>query len=153
MKPDCLLDRDLTLLHYGEAPDGMTPQAAAAHLATCDACRKRSTLLAADLARIPAASDPDPVVATRIAARVNERLNRHRDRRWLPALGGAAAATLALVIALATWSPQTGTEPVPSPATASLATNSLEEDLPDLDFLEDLELIEELDLLRQIEGV
>jgi anti-sigma factor RsiW len=153
MKPECLNERDLILLHYGETPDETTPQAAVAHLATCAACQARSARLAADLARLPAAADPDPVVATRIAARVNERLNRRRTRRWLPALGGATMATLALIIALAVWSPQTGIEQVPSAPVSSVAALSPEEDLPDIDFLEDLELLKELDLLRQIEGV
>ena len=153
MKPDCLNERDLILLHYGEAPDRTTPEAAAAHLAACDACRRRCAQLAAELARIPAAIDPDPAVAIRIAARVNERLNRRPARHWLPALGGAAAAASALVLALALWSPQTGIENTQPPAPVSIAALNPEEDMPDIDFLEDLELIEELELLRQLEGV
>ncbi|MCM2266097.1 MAG: hypothetical protein NDI73_12995, partial [Desulfuromonadales bacterium] len=103
MKPDCLNERDLTLLHYGEVPDGITPDAASAHLTACAACRARREQLATDLARIPKVPDPDPVVATRIVARVNERL--HAKRRWLPTAGAAVAGAIALTLAVVVWMP------------------------------------------------
>lgn len=153
MKPDCLSERDLILLHYGESPDGATVSAATAHLAGCPGCRDRQQRLAADLARIPALADPDPAVATRIAARVNEQLDRRPARRWLPILGGAAVAAAALVLTLVAQAPRPGMEQAAQPTAAPVVTLALEEELPDLDFLEELELIEELELLRQIEGV
>ena len=149
MKPDCLNERDLILLYYGEAPDGITPKAAATHLAACAACRRRSDQLADDLAGIPVPSDPDPVVATRIAARVGERLGR--KPRWLPLAGTAAASAIALAMAVIVWMPATSPQsPAPNPQV--VASLSLEEEVPDLDFLEDLELIRNLELLQQIEG-
>ncbi|NJC88984.1 MAG: hypothetical protein FIB02_10735 [Desulfuromonas sp.] len=153
MKPDCLNERDLILLHYGECPDGATPAAAADHLAACAACRARQEQLALELARIPAAVDPEPAVATRIAARVNERLGRRSALRWLPVLGGAAVAAAALIITFAVRSPQPELVQIQPPTTANSTAMNLEEDLPDIDFLEDLDVIEALELLRQIEGV
>jgi hypothetical protein len=151
MNRDCLSERDLILLHYGEPPERTTPAAASVHLAACPDCRGRQERLAADLGRIPGI-DPDPAAATRIAARVTERLH-HRRRRWLPVAGAAVAATAALVITLTLRSPQTGSEQIALPATPSLTTLILEEEMPDLDFLENLELIEDIELLQQIEGV
>jgi hypothetical protein len=153
MKPDCLIDRDLILLHYGEAPDGTTPAAAAVHLAACGVCRARSQQLATDLSRIPAPTDPGPAVATRIAARVNERLKRRY--RWLPLAGAAAASAMALAMSLVVFLPTGNQTPSPQPLAFSpqvVATLGLEEVMPDIDFLEDLELIRNLELLQQIEG-
>ena len=159
MKPDCLPDRDLILLHYGEAPDGTAPEAAAAHLAACAACRTRSQRLADDLAHIPAAADPDPAVATRIAARVNERLNR--SRRWLPLAGAATASAIAFAMALVVWMPTTSPQPpAPGSQLASLEQQFVGPPRPairqatlDLDLLEQLDLLEELETLQAIEGV
>jgi len=166
MKPDCLNERDLTLLHYGEIPDGITPEAAAAHLAACTACRTRREQLAADLARIPAVPDPDPVVATRIAARVNERLGQ--KRRWLPVAGAATAGAIALAMALIVWVP--GNQP-PATSNQQLVTSNqqpvvgseqlfvgpprplIHQATLDLDLLDKLDLLEELETLRAIEGV
>lgn len=153
MNPDCLHDRDLTLLHYGEAPDRTTPAAAADHLATCPACQARRARLAADLARIPAPAEPDPVVTTRIVARVNEQLGARHGRLRLPVAGGAAVAVLALVVTFATWPWRAGVEMPGQPQTPTAAVLDLEEAMPDIDFLEELELISDLELLRQIEGV
>jgi len=150
MNPDCLTERDLILQHYGEAaahPD------AAAHLAACAGCRTRADRLAADLARIPAHADPDPAVATRIAARVGERLQQRRGRRTIPLLGGMAAALLAVVVTYTTWSTQPAVELLNRPAVQPMATLDLDEAVPDIEFLEDLELISNLELLKKIEGV
>ena len=159
MNPNCLNERDLILLHYGESPEQTTPAAAAAHLAACPACQARSVRLAADLARIPAATDPDPAVATRIAARVTERLNRRH--RWLPAAGAAVAGAIALTLAVVVWLPSHQ-----SPATNSQSpVASIEQPFVgpprpvirqatlDLDLLDQLDLLEELDTLQAIEGV
>lgn len=153
MKPDCLNERDLILLHYGEPPEGLTSSAATAHLASCPGCRERRDRLMADLARIPAIPDPDPVVATRIAARVNERLQGGPARRWLPLMGGAAVAAAALVITFTALSPQKDIESTAPPVAPAMVAIDIEEEMPDIEFLEELELIEELEFLRQIEGV
>lgn len=153
MKPDCLHERDLILLHYGEDPEGTALSAATAHLAGCPGCRDRQQRLAADLAGIPAIPDPDPTAAARIIARVSERLARRRQRRWLPVLGGAAVAAAALVLTFVVQPPRQGMEQAAQPTAAPIVTLALEEEMPDLEFLEELELIEELELLRQIEGV
>jgi len=154
MKPDCLNEPDLILLHYGEAPDGTTPEAAAAHLAACGSCRLRSTQLAAELARIPAATDADPAAATRIAARVSERLDRRF--RWLPLAGAATASAIALAMAIVVFLPGNQSPALsPQPLAASpllIASLDLEDEMPDIDFLEDLELIRNLELLQQLEG-
>ena len=163
MKPDCLIDRDLILLHYGEAPDGTTPAAAAAHLAACDTCRTRSQQLAADLARIPAPTDPDPAVATRIAARVNERLGR--KPHWLPLAGAATASAIALAMAVIVWlpgnqPPATGPERpaiAGQPQVASIDQTFVGPPRPvirqatlDLDLLDKLEMLEELEILEEL---
>ncbi|TLM64490.1 MAG: hypothetical protein FDZ69_11785 [Deltaproteobacteria bacterium] len=155
MKPDCLSERDLILLHYGEAPDRITPEAAADHLASCDRCRSKRDRLAADLRRIPAMADPDPVVATRIAARVSERLAQ-RPRRW-PLVGAAAAGAVALAMAVAVWLP--GAPPATTvnrpPAAAGEAPFVGPPQPPtlDLELLERLDLLEEFETLRALEGV
>lgn len=153
MNPDCLHDRDLTLLHYGEAPDRTTPAAAAAHLAACPACQARRARLAADLARIPAPAEPHPVVTTRIVTRVNERLVARHSRLGLPVAGGAAVAVLALVVTFATWPWRAGVEIPGQPEAPTASVLTLDEDMPEIDFLEELELIRDLEFLRQIEGV
>ena len=159
MNPNCLHESDLTLLHYGEAPEQTTPAAAAAHLAACPDCQARRTRLAADLARIPLAADPDPAVATRIAARVTERLNR--KPRWLPAAGAAVAGTIALAMAVIVWLPG-NRQPATShqPPVASIEQPFVGPPRPvirqatlDLDLLDQLDLLEELDTLQAIEGV
>jgi len=159
MNPTCLNERDLILLHYGETPEQTTPAAAAAHLAACPACQARRARLAADLARIPAATDPDPAVATRIAARVTERLNRRH--RWLPAAGAAVAGAIALTLAVVVWLPShqspvtTRQPPVASSEQPFVGPPQpvIRQATLDLDLLDQLDLLEELDTLQAIEGV
>lgn len=166
MKPECLNERDLILLHYGETPDGTTPAAAAAHLAACTDCRSHQERLAADLAYIPVVADPDPVVGARVAARVNERLNRKHS--WLPVAGAAVAGAMALTMAIVVWMPgnqQPATDNQQLVASNQQPVVSSEQQFVgppqpvihqaalDLDLLEQLDLLEELETLQAIEGV
>jgi len=61
-------------------------------------------------------------------------------------------AALALVITFS-YNPQPEPLQVTLSSPAATTPMSLEEDMPDIDFLEDIELLKELDLLAQIEGV
>lgn len=166
MNRDCLNEQDLILLHYGELPEGVAPAEATAHLAACASCRTRREQLAADLARIPALADPDPMVATRIAARVNERLRQ--KRRWLPMAGAVTAGAVTLAMAVLIWSPDNrqadiANQPLltssqqPANSTEQLFIGpprpELRQATLDLDLLEQLDLLEELETLRDIEGV
>ena len=166
MNRECLNEHDLILLHYGESPEGITLNAATAHLADCVSCRTRRERLAAELAHIPTIADPDPAVATRITARVNARLQQ--KRRWLPVAGAATAGAIALAMAVVVWSPDQrnpalGNQPVvtssPQPATSSEQLfvgpprPALRQANLDLDLLDQLDLLEELETLRDIEGV
>lgn len=158
MNANCLNERDLILLHYGETPDGTTCAAATAHLSGCPACRMRLEQLATELNRIPTVpADPDPVAATRVAARVNERLQQRH--RWLPVAGAAAAGVVAMAMAVMVFLP--ANQPLaPSPQIASSEQLFVGPPRPvirqatlDLDLLEQLELLEEFETLRDIEGV
>ena len=165
MKPShCLSEQDLTLLHYGESPEDLTSEAAQQHLTACANCRDRQTRLARDLNRLPA-FDPDlaPQNATRLAAKVVERLPRRRS--LLPALASTFSAA-AIVFAISIWTPETPVThnaPVLPQVTAE-QTPTPEVDLnpqvttertptPDLDLLENLELLRELDTLSDLAGV
>lgn len=70
----------------------------------------------------PRPASPQERVAFR--AELDRRIERGRSRPWLPALGGVAAAGLALALVLG----QTGSAPAPAPG-ASLADTSPEEAL------------------------
>jgi hypothetical protein len=145
---DCLTEQELTLHYYGELDASRSR-----HLVDCQQCTKQLEALTAELAGLPKPDcTADALAGVRMAARVTEQLTNRRRRRWLPALGAGAVAALALVI---TFSYNLQPEPVQvtlsSPAAAT--PMSLEEDMPDIDFLEDIELLKELDLLAQIEGV
>ena len=145
----CLNEPDLILHYYGELAANHEQ---ARHLADCRQCAERLAALRHDLSKLPRLNhEPDAVAATRMAARVSERLATRRSN-WLPALGASTVAALALLITIATWSPtdQRQTMQVEAP---ELVTLSLDEDLPEIDFLEDLEVLQELELLSQIEGV
>ena len=169
MKPShCLSEQDLTLLHYGETPTTLTVEAAQQHLTACADCRDRQTRLARDLNRLPA-FDPDlaPHNATRLAAKVVERLPRRRS--LLPAMAGAISAA-AIVFAISIWTPgppviqnsaggpQVTTGQAP-PADIDMNDSTLpqvtteQSPSPDLDLLENLELLRELDTLSDLAGV
>lgn len=147
----CLKDQDLILYHYG---DTQAPRTAAEHLAACPACEQRLKALREDLARVPRMEPViDSMAQTRMAARVTEQLGNRRRKAWLPAFGATAVAAFALVIML-TQTPQQPDAPQITQVVSSPANGfSLEESMPDIDFLEDLELLQELELLTQIEGV
>lgn len=148
---NCLGDQDLTLHYYGEIPPS-APELQ--HFNDCRSCQERFAALRQDLDALPNLSQvADPAAGTRMAARVSERLARRRIV-WLPVVGGAAVAAVALVVTLSIWPSQPDLQPQPQPVqTAANNTVSLEESMPDIDFLNDIELLKELELLRQIEGV
>ena len=145
---DCLTEQELTLHYYGELNE-----ARRLHPADCKHCAQRLLALTTQLAELPNPDcTPDALAGVRMAARIGERLATRRRKRWLSALGAGAAATLALVLTFALV-PQPELQQVtlspPDPATLT----GLEEDMPDIEFLDDIELLKELDLLAQIEGV
>jgi hypothetical protein len=147
-RKDCLTEQELTLHYYGELDDSR-----ARHLAGCQHCTERRTVLTVELSALPTQDcTPDDLAGGRMAARVTEKLAARRRKNWLPALGVGAAAAIALTLTFSR-APQPELQQVSlsSPATATLT--GLEEDLPDIDFLDDIELLKELDLLAQIEGV
>ena len=146
----CLSNQELVLHYYGELP---ADSEQIRHLSGCPHCAERFASLEADLARLPDLTfEPDHAAGTRMAARLRERLQRRRNR-WLPVMGAATAATLALVVATIIWSP--GNEPVQTVKVTNQvqAQLNLDDDLPDIDFLDDLDLLQNLDVLSQIEGV
>ena len=86
-----------------------------------------------------------------MATRVSEQLKRPH-KKWLPAIGTTAIASVALALAITLWSPQQELLQTSSITSGPLADN-LDGEMSDIDFLEDLELLKELELLSQIEGV
>jgi len=145
---ECLTEQELTLHYYDELDDNRCR-----HLADCQHCAERLGALTAELARLPKPDcTPDALAGVRMSARVKETLMTRRRRRWLPALGAGAVAALALVITF-TSKPQPEPVQVTLSSPAMVTSMSLEEDMPDIDFLEDIELLKELELLSQIEGV
>lgn len=146
----CLSEQDLVLHYYRELPE---TGERVRHLNACTSCAERFAALANDLAKLPdMPCVPDHAAGTRMAARVGERL-RGRRSGWLPALGASAVAAIALLVSLALWTqqePQVQTARLDTPAPAIV---SLNEDMPDIEFLEDLDVLRELELLRQLEGV
>lgn len=149
----CLSEQELILYHYGE-PRADQAQGHA-HLAACPRCAQRMAALQHDLARLPQlVGETDPAAATRLAARVMERLPQRR-RSWRPAIAAAAVAACALSVTLALWP----TDPQPQPQHTALTTPRnttallVDEEMPEVDFLEELELLRELELLSQVEGV
>ncbi len=149
-KTHCFSDQDLTLYYYGEHDE---PDACKKHLDNCPECAGRYAAFSAELAQLPGLDCRiDDHAGTRMAAKVSERLQQPRRRSWLPALGLATAATLALVITL-TGSPQPDVKQLAPVQTEAFATLDIAEDMPDIEFLEDLELLKELEILAQLEGV
>lgn len=148
--PACLSEQNLTLHYYGEID---TSALELEHLRSCRRCQERFTALQQELEALPVMDfAADASAGTRMAARVSEKL-KQRKTSWLPILGGAAAAASALVVTLVIWPAQPDAPLNAQPVQTASHTLSLENDMPDIDFLNDLELLKELDLLRQIEGV
>lgn len=147
-KIQCLSEPDLTLHYYGELHITSEQRQ---HLADCLLCKRRFSAVKHDLIKLPhLPHEPDSAAGTRMAARISEQL-RGRRRRWMPAFGAAALATCALLITITTWSPQQ--KWVKTTQLKPATPFSLNEEMPDIDFLEDLEFLQELELLSQIEGV
>lgn len=146
---DCLNEQDLILHYYDELPASSVQ---ARHVSECSLCTERLTALSDDLSLLPKLTyEHQDVAGTRMAARVNEQLSRRLN--WLPALGATTVATLTLVITVALWTPQAVVERPIQPITSSPTVLSLNEEMPEIDFLEDLELLQELEMLSQLEGV
>ena len=147
---NCLSSQDLVLHYYGELPANCGQ---VLHLADCPHCAERFAALGRDLSGLPSlACEPDFAAGTRMAARISERLQGRRHR-WLPVMGAATVAALALVATLISWSPRSSpvqTVQLMTPPQAQLSPN---DDLPDIDFLDNLDLLQNLDVLSQIEGV
>ncbi len=149
-KTNCLSEQDLILYYYAELPD---QELQTRHITNCPLCTENLAALRQDLAHLPELThEADPFAESRMAARINERLHDRR-RSWLPALGASAVAAFALVATVVLWPPQTQLEKPVRFATPSIATIDINDDMPDIDFLEDFELLKELELLSQIEGV
>ena len=145
----CLSEQDLVLHYYQEFSE---TSAESLHLANCPECEKRLTALSREMAALPDLPEViDPHAEIRMAARVSEQLKRPR-KKWLPAIGTTAIASVALALAVTLWSPQQELLQTSSITSEPLADN-LDGEMSDIDFLEDLELLKELELLSQIEGV
>ena len=76
-----------------------------------------------------------------------------KRRLLLKSLGASAVAALALVVTISIWTPQTKLVQTVQLTNSPFTTMNLNEDMPDIDFLDELELLQELELLSQIEGV
>jgi len=146
---ECLSEQDLTLHFYGELPaDGDQVR----HLVHCPHCTNRFAVLSEDLEHFPKLTlDPDYAAGTRMAARVSERLKAPR-RKWLPAIAASTVATIALAVTIYNWEQKQEIQTVQL-TTPALSAMTLNEDMPDIEFLDDLEVLKDLELLRQIEGV
>jgi hypothetical protein len=145
---DCLTEQDLTLHYYGELDENRRQ-----HLAGCQRCTERLAVLTTELAGLPDPDcTPDALAGARMAARVGEQLAARRRKFWPPALGIGAAAALALTLTFS-HTPQPEMQQMTLSLPAAAIPGGLEEDMPDIEFLDDIELLKELDLLAQIEGV
>ena len=145
---NCLNEQDLILLYYEELPAAGKE---VLHLANCLVCRQRLQALSDDLSDLPMMTqEVDSHAGTRMAARVTEQLKRPRWK-WLPVIGTSAVAALAIVLTISFWNPQQELHQTAS--NGSQLTTDLDEEMPDIDFLDDLEILKELELLSQIEGV
>lgn len=147
---DCLRNQELILAFYEEPScDNVQRQ----HLANCPLCAKRMLALRADLARLPDLGyEPDRFANTRMAAVVAEKIRQPKRSKWLPAIGIATSATVALVMTFL-FLPQPQVDQFAQTGPASNPNLAIEESMPDIDFLEDLEILQDLELLAQIEGV
>jgi predicted anti-sigma-YlaC factor YlaD len=148
--PDCLSEQDLTLHFYGELPaDGDQVR----HLADCPQCTSRFAALADDLEQFPNLDlKPDYAAGTRMAASVAERLRSRRRKSRFRALAVSTVVTVALAITIYSWEHRQEVQTVQL-TTPALSSMTLNEDMPDIEFLDDLEVLNNLELLRQIEGV
>lgn len=145
---DCLTTQELTLHFYGEL-DAERQR----HPDECAACAKRFAALTAELDALPQPDcTPDALAGARMAARVGEQLAARRRRGWLPAFGAGAVAAIALALTFS-LAPQPELQEVSLSMPPAATMTGLEEDMPDIEFLDDIELLKELDLLVQIEGV
>ena len=145
---DCLSEQDLTLHYYGELDDSH-----GRHLAGCQRCTERFAALTAELDKLPNPDcTADSLAGVRMAARVREQLTTRHRRSWLPALSAGAVAAIALVLTF-TLAPQPEVQQVTLSSPTNATLTGLEEDMPEIEFLDDIELLKELDLLAQIEGV
>ena len=71
---NCLSEQDLTLYYYGELA---STSEQARHMIKCPLCAKRFAALGNDLRKLPDLThEPGCAAGTRMAARVNEQLNR-----------------------------------------------------------------------------
>jgi len=147
---NCLKEQDLTLLYYGELAESSHQ---AQHINKCSGCREKLAKLSHELDRLPRLNvSVHPATATRMAARVNEHLQRPK-RRWMPNTGTLVVSACALIATLIVWSPQQELPQTTQLTVTTSASLSLEEQMPDIDFLEDMDLLMELDLISQVEGV
>lgn len=147
---NCLKDQDLTLLYYGDLPDGSSQ---ARHITDCSLCREKLDQLRSDLESLPQLNYSEhSAVATRVCARVSEQLLRPR-RRWIPIVGTLAVSTCALVATFMVSTPQQEKLLPSKLMTTTQVSITLDDAMPDIDFLEDMELLMELELLSQVEGV
>ena len=116
----CLSEQDLILHYYQEFSES---SAESLHLAICTECEKRLNSLRREMASLPELPGViDAHVATRMAARVSEQLKRPR-KKWLPAIGTTAIASVALALAVTLWSPQQELQKTTFVTTTTLADN------------------------------
>jgi len=147
----CLTEQDLTLLYYGEDPVSMSLLEAHRHIKRCPTCQQRQLQLEREMRAFPQdRCELDPHYATRLAARVVERVPRRRFA--LPAVAGGIA-TAVVVFSFTFWQPETVTVTVTHNAAVHPSVVTEETPSPDVDLLENLELLRELDMLSELTGV
>jgi predicted anti-sigma-YlaC factor YlaD len=145
----CINDQDLTLLYYGEIEEGELQQ----HLSNCSSCSDRFNQLSRDLNTLPQQDcQVDDHAGIRMAARVSEQIGRPQRKKWLPAMGASTAAVLAIVLTM-TGSPPSEVTQVSQIQPTVVMAPELNEDMPDIEFLDNLELLQDLEFLAQLEGV
>ncbi len=148
-KTTCLNEQDLTLLYYGETPDSVSLLEAHRHIKGCPACQQRQLQLERTMQALPQRPcELDPHYATRLTARVVERIPRRRFA--LPAVAGGLAAAV-VVFSFTFWKP----EPLLVTHNAAVHPSAVTENTPspDIDLLENLDLLRELDTLSELTGV
>jgi hypothetical protein len=129
-----LAEEEMVMHYYGEADD---PARAGAHLAECEACRRRFEQASKALQAVTSVDVPerDAAYGARVWARLQPRLEaeRRRQRWWAPlaaamtwprlAMGGAAAALLvaAFVAGRSSVTPTSPSEPQQAAAPSDAA--------------------------------